>query len=94
MTRSELIEAIAGKTTVFTKKDVEVIVSTIFDNIVETLAKGGKVEIRGFGSFKVKKRNARKGRNPKSGAGISVEAKTVPFFKAGKELKERVNNKK
>lgn len=91
MTRSELIEEVASKAANFTKKDVEMIVSTLFQSIAESLTKGEKIEIRGFGSFKVKKRNARKGRNPKSGEGIQVNSKRVPFFKAGKELKERVN---
>ncbi|HLE09232.1 MAG TPA: integration host factor subunit beta [Thermodesulfobacteriota bacterium] len=94
MTRSELIEEVASKAANFTKKDVEMIISTLFQSIAESLSKGGKIEIRGFGSFKVKKRNARSGRNPKSGEGIRVDAKKVPFFKAGKELKERVNTSK
>ena len=94
MTRSELIEAVASKAANFTKKDVEMIISTLFQSIAESLSKGDKIEIRGFGSFKVKKRNARSGRNPKSGVGIRVDAKKVPFFKAGKELKERVNTSK
>jgi len=94
MTRSELIEAVASKAANFTKKDVEMIISTLFQSIAESLSKGDKIEIRGFGSFKVKKRNARSGRNPKSGEGIRVDAKKVPFFKAGKELKERVNTSK
>lgn len=91
MTRSELTEAVASKVANFTKKDVETIVSTLFESIAGGLKRGEKIEIRGFGSFKVRKRNARSGRNPKSGEGIQVEAKKVPFFKAGKELKERVN---
>jgi len=94
MTRSELIEEVASKAANFTKKDVEMIISTLFQSIAESLSKGDKIEIRGFGSFKVKKRNARSGRNPKSGEGIRVDAKKVPFFKAGKELKERVNTSK
>ena len=91
MTRSELIDEVTSKASNFTKRDVEVIVSTLFKSITESLSKGEKIEIRGFGSFKVKERNARKGRNPKSGEGIQVESKKVPFFKAGKELKERVD---
>ena len=94
MTRSELIEAVATKSANFSKKDVEIIISTLFSSIAESLAKGDKIEIRGFGSFKVKQRDGRKGRNPKSGDGIYVDPKKVPFFKAGKELKERVNNVK
>ncbi len=91
MTRSQLIEAVAGKSANFSKKDVEVIVTTLFSSIAESLARGEKIEIRGFGSFKVKQRDGRKGRNPKSGEGIYVDPKKVPFFKAGKELKDRVN---
>ncbi len=91
MTRSELVEKVASKSANFTKKDVEVIVSTLFQSIADSLSKGEKIEIRGFGSFKVKQREARRGRNPKSGEGIMVEEKKVPFFKAGKEFKERVN---
>jgi integration host factor subunit beta len=94
MTRSELILAISEKTPGFMKKDVETIIDTVFDSIAGSLSRGEKVEVRGFGSFKVKRRGARKGRNPKSGVGISVESKKVPFFKAGKRLKERVNTVK
>ncbi|MCK4739747.1 MAG: integration host factor subunit beta [Deltaproteobacteria bacterium] len=94
MTRSELIEAVASRSSNFSKKDVEIIISTLFRSIAESLAKGEKIEIRGFGSFKVKNRDGRKGRNPKSGEGIYVDSKKIPFFKAGKELKERVNTKK
>lgn len=92
MTRSELIEVVASKSPNFSKKDVEIIVSTLFKSIAESLSKGDKIEIRGFGSFKVKQREGRMGRNPKSGEGIFVDPKKVPFFKAGKELKEKVNN--
>lgn len=92
MTKSELIDAVASKADNFSRKDVEVIVDTLFENITKSLSRGEKIEIRGFGSFKVKDRSARQGRNPKSGEGISIDSKTVPFFKAGKELRERVNN--
>ncbi|MEE9614391.1 MAG: integration host factor subunit beta [Thermodesulfobacteriota bacterium] len=91
MTRSELIEAVVSKVSNFTKKDIELIVETTFNSMAESLTRGEKIEIRGFGSFKVKERDGRQGRNPKSGEGIYIEAKKVPFFKAGKELKERVN---
>ncbi|MDH4227380.1 MAG: integration host factor subunit beta [Deltaproteobacteria bacterium] len=94
MTRSELIEEVTAKAPNFTKKDVEIIITSVFDSIADSLAKGEKIEIRGFGSFKVKQRNSRQGRNPKSGEGIKVDAKKVPFFKAGKELKERVDTVK
>ncbi len=93
MTRSQLIEAVASKTTNFSKKDVEIILGTLFSSVTESLARGEKIEIRGFGSFKVKHRDGRRGRNPKSGEGIYIESKRVPFFKAGKELKERINKK-
>jgi len=75
----------------FTKRDVEIIVDTIFENMTGSLAKGEKIEIRGFGSFKVKEHKARKGRNPKTGESIDIPSKKTPFFKVGKELKERVN---
>lgn len=91
MTRSQLIEAVASKVTNFSKKDVEVLLGTLFNSITESLARGEKIEIRGFGSFKVKHRDGRRGRNPKSGEGIYIESKKVPFFKAGKELKEKIN---
>ncbi len=91
MTKSELIEQVSEKVKNFTPKDVEVIVNSIFESMIETLAKGDGIEIRGFGSFKVKDRAARKGRNPKTGETIDVAAKKVPFFKVGKELKEMVN---
>lgn len=91
MTKSELIECVAGQVKNFSKKDVEVIVDTVFGSMLDSLSKGEKVEIRGFGSFKVKHREGRKGRNPKTGESIYIEEKKVPFFKAGKELRERVN---
>lgn len=92
MTRSELIDAVSQKVDSFTRKDVETIVSTLFSSIADGLANNEKIEIRGFGSFKVKSRDGRKGRNPKSGDGIFIDSKKVPFFKAGKELKERVDS--
>jgi len=91
MTRSELIDAVSQKVDNFTRKDVELIVSTLFKSIADGLANNEKIEIRGFGSFKVKARDGRRGRNPKSGDGIFIDSKKVPFFKAGKELKERVD---
>ncbi len=91
MIKSGLIEKIAEKVKNFTKRDVELIADKIFDSMTASLAKGGKVEIRGFGSFKVKEHKARKGRNPKTGKTIDIPAKKTPFFKVGKELKERVN---
>lgn len=92
MTKSELIEAVAAKVSNFSRKDIEVIVDTLFDSMSTSLSKGDKVEIRGFGSFKIKEREGRQGRNPKSGENIFIESKRVPFFKAGKEIRERINN--
>lgn len=91
MTKSVLIERIAEKVEGLSKKQVEVIVETVFESIKEALAKGGKVEIRGFGNFRLRNRNARKARNPKTGESVSVPPKKVPFFKVGKELREMVN---
>jgi len=91
MTKSVLIEKIAEKVEDLSKKQVEVIVETVFESIKEALAKGGKVEIRGFGNFRLRNRNARKARNPKTGESVSVPPKKVPFFKVGKELREMVN---
>lgn len=91
MTKSVLIEKIAGKVEGLSKKQVEVIVETVFESIKEALAKGGKVEIRGFGNFRLRNRNARKARNPKTGDSVSVPPKKVPFFKVGKELREMAN---
>ncbi len=74
-----------------TKKETETIVNTIFDNITDALSKGDKVELRGFGSFRIRHRNSRKGRNPKTGSSVDVPQKRVPFFKVGKRLRELVN---
>ncbi|MFQ5329014.1 MAG: integration host factor subunit beta [Thermodesulfobacteriota bacterium] len=92
MTKSELVERVAGKVKNFSKKDIEVICDIIFDSMTESLKGGDKVEIRGFGSFKVKERKPRQGRNPKTGDSIDIPFKKVPFFKAGKELRERVDS--
>ncbi|HEY6000962.1 MAG TPA: integration host factor subunit beta [bacterium] len=93
MTKSELIEQVAEKIEGLTKKQTEVIVNEIFDSVKNALASADdpRVEIRGFGSFKVKGRRSREGRNPKTGSQVSISAKRVPVFKAGKELRERVN---
>ena len=90
MTRSDLIAALAARFTHLTAKDAEIAVKEILDAIGNSLAHGGRVEIRGFGSFSLNYRPARKGRNPKSGEAVSVPAKYVPHFKAGKEMRERV----
>ncbi len=91
MTKSELIAELANANPHLTSEDVETIVGTIFDEITSALARGARVELRGFGAFTVKKREARTGRNPRTGEAVSVDEKIVPFFKAGKELRERVN---
>ncbi len=90
MTRSDLIAALASRFTHLTAKDAEIAVKEILDAIGNSLAHGDRVEIRGFGSFSLNYRPARKGRNPKSGEAVSVPAKYVPHFKAGKEMRERV----
>ena len=93
MTKADLVEKISDKIGL-TKKQTELVVNTILDCITNALAIGNKVELRGFGSFRVRRRNPRLGRNPKSGAKVEVPAKQVPFFKAGKELREMVDGKK
>ena len=93
MIRSELIQKIADDNPHLYQRDVEKIVNTIFEEITETLASGDRVELRGFGAFSVKERDARMGRNPRTGEPVEVEAKAVPFFKAGKLLRERLNGK-
>ncbi len=91
MTKSELIADLAAANPHLLSRDVELIVSTIFDEITGALARGARVELRGFGAFTVKRRDARTGRNPRTGEAVPVLEKAVPFFKAGKELRERVN---
>lgn len=90
MTKADLVDEVA-KVANLTKKETELIVNTIFESIGGALAKVEKVELRGFGSFRVRRRNARRGRNPKTGTGVNVPEKRVPFFKVGKRLKELVN---
>ena len=91
MTKSGLIEAVAERTPHISKKDTEIVVNTIFDAMTEALKQGERIEIRGFGSFQVKVREAREGRNPKTGEEVQIPAKRTPFFKVGKELKEMVD---
>jgi integration host factor subunit beta len=91
MTKSELISEIAAANPHLQAADVDRIVSTIFGEISAALARGQRVELRGFGAFTVKHRDARTGRNPRTGEAVPVVEKAVPFFKAGKELRERVN---
>ncbi|MBI5197531.1 MAG: integration host factor subunit beta [Nitrospirae bacterium] len=87
MTKAELIETVSQKMEGLTRKQTELIVNMIFDSIKNALAVGDKIEIRGFGSFRLRNRNPRVGRNPKTGQTVPVPEKRVPFFKAGKELK-------
>lgn len=91
MTKSELIEQLITDSDVLSKREAELIVNSIFDTIGQALVDGSRVEIRGFGSFTVREREAREARNPKSGDIVQISAKKTPFFKTGKELRERVN---
>ena len=91
MTKAELVERVAERINL-TKKQTEVIVNILLNSITEALSRGDKVELRGFGSFRIRKRNPREGRNPKTGDAVLIPAKQVPFFKAGKELREMVDN--
>jgi integration host factor subunit beta len=92
MTKSELIARLAEANPHLYQRDVERIVTTIFDEIATALARGDRVELRGFGAFSVKRREARQGRNPRTGEQVAVTEKAVPFFKTGKQLRERLNN--
>ncbi|GFE63093.1 integration host factor subunit beta [Litoreibacter roseus] len=93
MIRSELIQKIADENPHLYHRDVERIVNTIFDEIIEAISSGNRVELRGFGAFSVKARGARTGRNPRTGEAVDVEEKHVPFFKTGKLLRDRLNGK-
>src|SRR5438093_3414756 len=91
MTKADLVEEVA-KVTELTRKDSEVIVDTLFESVIKALKTGDKLEVRGFGSFRVRQRNARVGRNPKTGEKVEVPAKRVPYFKPSKELKDLIND--
>jgi len=91
MTKSELIEEMTTQDPGLSKREAELVINTIFDGIGEALVSGDRVEIRGFGSFSIRCREAREARNPKSGELVRIPPKKVPFFKTGKELRERVN---
>ena len=91
MIKSELIQKIAATNQHLYHRDIERIVNVIFDEIVDALARGDRVELRGFGAFTVKHREARLGRNPRTGTPVPVAEKFVPFFKTGKELREKLN---
>ena len=91
MTKAELVDEVSRNSDL-NKKDAEVIVQTVLDSIVDSLKSGEKVELRGFGSFRLRKRASRQGRNPKTGGKVFVPAKRVPYFKPGKELKTLINS--
>lgn len=93
MIRSELIQKLADENPHLFQRDVERIVNTIFDEITDTMARGNRVELRGFGAFSVKKRDSRIGRNPRTGDSVAVAEKHVPFFKTGKLLRDRLNGR-
>jgi integration host factor subunit beta len=93
MIRSELVQKLCTDFPDLTQREVEGVVSAIFDSITEQLAKGGRVELRGFGAFSTRQRDGRVGRNPRTGESVSVDAKRVPYFKPGKEMRERLNLK-
>jgi integration host factor beta subunit len=92
MTKSELVERLVDQNSLLTRKDSELIVDIVFDSIRTALKNDEKVEIRGFGSFTIRERGPREARNPKSGEIVQIPAKKTPFFKTGKELRDRVNN--
>lgn len=92
MIRSELVAVVAEQNPHLTVRDVEAIVTTIFDEITDALASGRRVELRGFGAFSTRAREARTGRNPRTGTAVKVDAKKVPYFKPGKELREKLNS--
>jgi len=94
MIKSELVQKIAQANPHLYQRHVELIVNTILEEITKALSRGDRVELRGFGAFSVKNRPARTGRNPRTGAKVSVEQKFVPFFKTGKEMRERLNGDK
>ena len=92
MTKSELIAYLAEENPHLYQRDVERIVTTIFDEIASALSRGDRVELRGFGAFSVKQRDARVGRNPRTGAAVNVAAKRVPYFETGKQLRDKLND--
>jgi integration host factor subunit beta len=93
MTKRDLIDEVVRLYPQYSRRDAEVIVNAVFASMANTLRSGGRIEIRGFGSFIVKQRQGREGRNPRTGRVVSVPAKRVPFFKVGKELRLRVDGK-
>jgi len=93
MTKSDLILRLTELYPHLLQRDIERIVGTVFDEISNALARGNRVELRGFGAFSVKSRDARQGRNPRTGEPVAVDSKSVPFFKTGKQLRDRLNDK-
>jgi len=93
MIRSELVQKLCQDFPDLTQREVESVVSAVFDSITDQLAHGGRVELRGFGAFSTRQRDARVGRNPRTGESVQVNAKRVPYFKPGKEMRERLNLK-
>ena len=91
MIRSELVQKLCEEFPDLTQREVENVVAALFDSITDQLAGGGRVELRGFGAFSTRQRDARTGRNPRTGAAVAVDAKRVPYFKPGKEMRERLN---
>lgn len=92
MTKAQLIQRVSERVNGLTKRQTEIVVNLIFDSIKDALVRGDKIEIRGFGGFRLRYRRPREGRNPKTGTSVQVPPKKVPFFKAGKELKELVDS--
>jgi integration host factor subunit beta len=93
MTKSQLVQYLMGQASHISQKDMALIVDTVFDSMIQALESGDRIELRGFGTFEVRVREPRVGRNPKSGSKVSLGIRKVPFFKAGKELKEKLNGK-
>jgi len=91
MIRSELVDILAQENPELSNREVDSIVTIFFDEIVKQLAEGGRVELRGFGAFSTRARDGRTGRNPRTGAAVAIDAKRVPYFKPGKEMRERLN---
>ena len=91
MIRSELVQTLAAENPDLSPRDIEALVTTFFDEIVKRLAAGGRVELRGFGAFSTRARDARTGRNPRTGELVDVDAKRVPYFKPGKEMRANLN---
>jgi len=91
MIRSELVQFLSNANPGLSARDLDLIVTVFFDTITERLADGGRAELRGFGAFSTRARNGRTGRNPRTGAAVAIDAKRVPYFKPGKEMRERLN---